>query len=400
MFIVCEPISLGMEHVPFNTGFLKTIRLAFPEKKICFYAELDHLNYVRKEIGDEIAISIEWHHIVPPPRPSKFFRRLFADFRIIKFLLEKMGTNFEDSVLVVTGNASILWALKYYIATSFKGKKVQVVIHGDFSTLTRTPRREILNPLYYVGSLKTALKLPGYQRLQHIVLEETIRYKVVGALPFLENSIFVFDHPVPVDGVLENIKDNDQKLDFPISFGYLGRATEKKGFSKFLEVASEITNQFPGKVKFHFIGRVSGKLLRKKASQLSCLNEMPGEERLNRSDYAERMRSLHYVCLFFENYYEFCASGVLMDSIAWQKPLIASQLTIFKSIEERFGDIGYLCKKDDFIEIIGQIIRSRDSGRYKRQVQNMRSVKSSRTPEALSLKYMEFVKAIEPKQIG
>ena len=398
MFIVCEPISLGMEHVPFNTALLRTIRLAFPEKKISFFSEAVHSNYVKEQIDEKDETSIEWHHVVPPARPSKFFKRLSKDFSIIKFLLEKKGKDSEDSVLVVTGNASILWALKYYTAFSHKNKKVQVVIHGDFSTLTRIPRREMLNPFYYVGCLKTALKLPGYQRLQHIVLEEAIRNKVLEALPFLEKSTYVFDHPVPVDGDHEINETNINTIDLPIRFGFIGHGTEKKGFSKFLEVACEITKQFPGKVKFHFIGRVSDKILRKKATQLSCLNEMPGKERLDRSDYAKRMQSLHYVCLFFKNYYEFCASGVLMDSIAWQKPVIASQLMIFKKIEEQFGDIGYLCAEDNISETIRGIIRDMDSTRYQKQVGNIGALKISRKPEILAIKYRELVNLLELRE--
>jgi glycosyltransferase involved in cell wall biosynthesis len=396
MFIVCEPIALGMEHVPFNASLLTTICIAFPNDEISFYAENDHAKFVQEQIGEELKAAINWRELVLPARHSKFLSRLSSDFRTIKFLLEKLECDHKKDVLVVTGNASILWALKYYTRSVHKNKKIQVVVHGNFSTLTRIPRREILNPLYYVGSLKTALKLPGYQRLQHIVLEEAVRYNVLRALPFLKDQIYVLDHPIPID----KKHDNNEaimapKKDLPIEFGYLGRATKQKGFFNYLEVATEISKRFPGRAKFHFIGRVSEKVRHSNINKIYHLTEMPNKERLSRSDYADRVKRLHYVCLFNDSYYDFCASGVLMDSIAWKKPIVASELMLFKTIQNRFGEIGYLCKPDEIVKTITNIINKRDDERYKNQVENLGLVKASRKPENLSIKYRHLVDLLE-----
>lgn len=381
-----------MEHVPVNTALLKTIRLAFPHDKISFYAEEAHLEFVREQIGKKIERSISWRKMVLPPRQANFFWRLAADFRIVKSLLKNLDENSGKDVLVITGNASILWALKYYTANSHSKKNIQVILHGDFSTINRTPRREILNPFYYAGCLKTALKLNGYQRLQHIVLEESVRSAIIQHMPFLQNSLFVFDHPVPVDEDNKNSNDSfNQHLDFPVQFGFLGYATEKKGFSQYLDVASEISMQFPGQANFHVIGQVSEEYKRKNFSKMAYIGEIPQKESpLNRNEYVDRLKCLHYVCMFYDKHYEFCASGVLMDSIAWEKPIIASQLMIFKNLQKRFGDIGYLCRKNEIAGTIRSILRAKDSTIYKRQVLNIRKLKTSRAPEALALKYSEL----------
>ena len=124
---------------------------------------------------------------------------------------------------------------------------------------------------------------------------------------------------------------------------------------------------------------------------MTFLSETVGTKEMSRNEYVNRIKNLHFVCLFYDKYYESCASGVLMDSIAWEKPIIATQLPIFRSLQKRFGDIGYLCRNNEFSETIGSIIRINDSARYKRQVVNMSQVKATRTPEALSMKYLEFV---------
>lgn len=387
MFLVCEPIAWGMEHVPFNAALLKTIRFAFPDGLICFYAEDSHLKQVQEQIGEELAVSIVWRKLVLPSRHSSFYTRLYSDFKTVKFLLNELNENPEKDVLVITGNASILWALKYYVRTVHNDKKVQVMLHGDFSTLHRTPRKSILNPLYYVGNLKTALRLSGYERLQHVVLEEAIRDAILKQMPFLQNSMRVLDHPIPIDRYYVEIKN----LDTPIHFGFLGRATETKGFSEYLSVASEISKRFSRQVKFHLIGRINENQRRANQSKMTLLSETPGTEWLSHNEYINRLKNLHFVCLFFNEYYECCASGVLIDSIAWEKPIIATQLPIFKTIQKRFGDIGYLCRNNEFGEIISSIVQKKDSDRYKRQVVNINHVKVSRMPETLAMKYMKLV---------
>jgi glycosyltransferase involved in cell wall biosynthesis len=390
MFLVCEAIAWGMEHVPFNSALLRTIRFAFPDEIIHFYAEESHLENVREQIGEKMAVSIVWKKLVLPTRHSSFYGRLFSDFKKVKFLLNELNENPKEDVLVITGNASILWALKYFTGTIHKDKRVQVIIHGDFSTLRRTPRKSILNPFYYVGSLKTALKMSGYEKIQHIVLEEAVRYAILKKMPFLRNSVSVLDHPIPVDR--QHIEINN--FDPPIQFGFLGRASEKKGFSEFLTVASEISERFSGQAKFHFIGRISDKQRLANHSKMAFLSETPGTERISRNEYVSRIKNLHFVCLFFDEYYECSASGVLMDSIAWRKPIIATQLPIFKSIQKRFGDIGYLCRNNEICETISSIIQKNDSDRYKHQVMNMNHVKDSRTPETLAMKYLELVNCL------
>ena len=215
-----------MEHVPFNAALLRTIRFAFPDDKIRFYAEESHSDHVREQIGPKFAAGIVWEKLVLPARHASFYSRLPWAFKTAMFLLNSLNEDPQKNVLVITGNASVLWALKFYLKSSHKDKKVQVVIHGDFSTLRRTPRRSILNPLYYPGSLKTALRMPGHDRLQHIVLEEPIRDEILKCMPFLRDSIGVLDHPIPPDD--HDVESNEFTM--PIQFGFLGRATEKKDF--------------------------------------------------------------------------------------------------------------------------------------------------------------------------
>ena len=385
MFLVCDPIVWGSEHVPFNSALIKIIRLAFPNDDISFYGEESHLDNVKKQIGIEYADSIMWEKLVLPHRQSGFIKRLRSDFKIIKFILNKLNKDPQRDVLVITGNSSLLWALKYFLHTVHKNRNIQVILHGGLDTLVK---RKSLRPHRRIGNIRTALSKFNQRHLRYIVLEESIRDAVLQRLPSLRDHIDVLDHPISLDK--QPLEKNN--LNLPIQFGFLGLATEHKGFHKYINVASEISAKFPGLANFHVIGRVGKKYDHLNIAEMNFLSTKPGPERLNRDQFVRLLNKLHFICLFFEDrYYEFCASGVLLDAKKWEKPVIATQLPIFKNIEREFGDIGYLCRNGEFSETIRTIMSKVDTERYKNQVQNMRHVKRSRTPEALANKYRELV---------
>ena len=235
------------------------------------------------------------------------------------------------------------------------------------------------------------MEIFSHKCIQFIVLEEPIRDAVLKELPYLSTRIGVLDHPIPLDE--KHIESNDFYP--PIQFGFLGLATEHKGFLKYLTVASEISTRFPGIASFHVIGRSNDQYKYLSFPEMTFLSTKPCTERLSRDKYIQGLKKLHYVCLFCgDRHYEFSASGVMLDSVAWGKPIIAAQLPIFKNLMNRFGDIGYLSKDDEFSETIGTILRKVDTNRYKRQVLNMHQVKKSRTPDSLAKKYRELVEEL------
>ncbi|MEW6571474.1 MAG: hypothetical protein AB1390_09915 [Nitrospirota bacterium] len=343
------------------------------------------MEHVKKHIGAEFANSIVWELLALPPRHSSFYKRLGSDIRTTRFLLNKLNQDPANHVLVITGNSSILWVLKFFVNTIHGDKKIQVIFHG---TLAALGSRRSLRPHKRICDMRVSLKRFNHRRIQYIVLEESIRDAVLQELPFLKDHIFVLDIPIPLD---EEAKGTDN-FSSPIQFGFLGLANEHKGFSKYLAVAEEISTKFPGLAEFHVVGRLGNQYRNLDIPGIAFLKDRPGVERLSRDEYTQRLSELNFVCFFCEDrYYKFSASAVLLDSIAWEKPIIAPRMPIFKNLERKFGDIGYLCENGDFSKVIGTILKEMDSDRYKRQVLNMRAAKNSRTPESLARKYRELV---------
>lgn len=391
-FLVCEPIAGGLEHVPFNAGLLRIIRTSYPAHRVIFCAEVEHASHVRSQLGETLASSIEWEEIVPAPRSASTFRRFPSDFRRIKVLLAALAGlsgRRSDAVCVLTsGNAAILWSLKLLINTFHRGAHVQVVLHGDFSKLRyRASLNQHLNPVYHLGSFRAAIKWACDRRIQYVVLEESVREVVVDKYPALRNRFRVLEHPLSGD----SSGASPMPFTVPLRFGFLGRAYESKGFSSFLKVAVAISNGFPGSAEFHLIGSINERQQKQFATELSFLASPPETATLSRDHFLDRLSRMHFICLFYDESYEFTASGVLLDCVEWRKPIVASMRSLFVKLERDFHDVGYLCDDDHYCEVISQILIASDAQRYLNQVEAMVAVGESRSPQVLARKYTELV---------
>jgi len=386
MIVVCEPICWESEHVPFNTAMLEIIRIAFPSEKIIFYAEQSHLKQVIKQIKFDIQSTIIWKEISIPPRHSKYSHRWKSDWKLANYLFKILNQDTFGHLLLTSITPPLLTAIKFLLSFIYKNKSVQIIFHGNLSTLSGWRSR---NPFIRIQDLKTALTLPSHKNIQYIVLEQPIRKELIYKLPSIAERVVVLNHPIP------SSEGGENTVDFcpPFRFGFLGLVTEGKGGGIFVKFASEISNKFPGHVEFHVIGRLENK---NEVLEISALTTKPGYQRLSREEYIRRLKALHFVCFpYFSNHYKLSPSGTLLDAIAWEKPFIASKLPIFRNLIYRFGDIGYLCSNEaEFRDCLEKIVKEADLNRYKKQVLSIRQVRYSRTPNSLATTYRDICKKL------
>jgi hypothetical protein len=234
--------------------------------------------------------------------------------------------------------------------------------------------------------MKSALTLPGNANIQYLVLEHSVCNAVLRNLPLLEGKIEAIEHPMcPNEGTSQTVE-----LREPIRFGFLGLADKPKGFPVFVELASRVTTKHGSRAEFHAIGHLP--LNGKPVDGTEGLSTKPGVTLMSRADFVQRVSMLHYVILPHEAAtYTLAASGVLLDAIAWQKPVIARKIPIFKAMFDRHGDIGYLFSDDSELrDIVEVILQTADKSRYRTQVMNLSSARKSRAPETLAKAYREM----------
>jgi glycosyltransferase involved in cell wall biosynthesis len=241
-------------------------------------------------------------------------------------------------------------------------------------------------PIRRFQDMKTALTLLGNNSIKYIVLEQSIRETVVNNFPMLLGKIDALEHPIsPGQAELCPID-----LAEPIRFGFLGLADKAKGFPLFVDLASHVTGKYKGRTEFHAIGHFprEGTVV----NRTEALATKPETTLMSRANFHDRVNLLHFVVLPHDPIpYTLTASGVLIDAIAWGKPVIARKIPIFEAMFERHGDIGHLFKDDlDLMDIVEYIVKVPDKSRYHRQVLNLRSARQSRMPENLATSYRQL----------
>jgi glycosyltransferase involved in cell wall biosynthesis len=387
MIVVCEPICWGWEHVPVNAALLEIVCRAFPSREIAFYAEASHLTKVKSELSGVASETVTWRPIPRPRRHAPPRARWYPDIKLITQLLSVVRKRRDGHLLLCLANPEMVLALKALVRLGVVGDTtIQIVCHGALAHIKGWRSR---NPFVRLRDWRTALTVGNDRRIQFIILEEPVRKTVIDLLPGIQSHVAQLDHPIlPNDS-----RDQDADFREPFRFGFLGLATDAKGFPAFLEMATILKQRFSDRVEFHAIGTVSPD---SPTLSMDALTVRPGNTKRERSEFVRAIRQLHYVCLPYRGtHYELSPSGVLMDAIAYGKPMLSVGIPLVKDLFQRFGDIGYLCSDtSSFCDTITKIVTEADEGRYRRQVKALRDVRESRTSEALFPAYQWFTQRL------
>ncbi len=389
MIIVCDPICHAGEHIPFNAGMLEVIRRAFPDERIFFLGEQSHVAQLKRQVTLPTTDSISWMTISIPDRYSRYSKRFCDELRIIWRQVKPLCQSANGILLFTAVQASTLVVLKLLSRFISHDLTLQVVLHG----LGDIGGKRSRHPIRRFQDMRTALTMPYGRNIQYLALEVDIKEAILKNLPSLDQQLEVIEHPIP---------PNEQALRLiglrpPVKFGFLGRAEEVRGFPVFLKLASAMVKEYQGKVEFHAIGRYNKK--EDFSSITDVLVTKPCMERLERRDFIEKAKKLHFVIFpLSPQFYHLAASGSVMDAIAWGKPVIARNIPILASLFRNYGDIGFIFDDEiELHEIVRNIIERGNDTHYKLQIDNMKKVREDRSTIVLAKTYRKIYAKMLPK---
>ena len=311
----------------------------------------------------------------------------FTSSRIVRHFLCTTSKGAACRLIFTSAYPSTVLAVKLARRLESRSIPVQMVLHGINGVVGRRYR----HPIRRFQDMKTALTTLGNNDLQYLVLEEPIRDNILKNLPALSGRVEVLAHPLPP----QEAESQATGLSVPLRLGFLGLASDAKGFPVFVATANGVRAKYGNQVEFHTIGRLPADCSR--VTGMEALATKPGMQRMGRSEFVLGVKQLHFVVLPHRaTPYGVSASGTLLDAMAWGKPVIARRIPIFERLFEKHGDIGYLFREDFELKvIIEQMLETPDKSRYEDQVINVRNARRCRTPELLALSYREICGAAQ-----
>lgn len=387
MIILCELEADGMVHSPVNIGLIRTICRAFPDETVLLFASASHLEATAGQIPPSEVPNLRPQAIRIPAMDAGPWRRFLPDIRHLGAWLAQVGDDEDCLLVLLSANTSSMFAVALLLALSRRRRLgVHLTLHSD---LAQVAGWRSANPLIRWQDYVSALLACRRDRARYLVLEPAVGDELEQALPALAGRVDALPHPVDP---AEADRAGETRPPPPVRIGFLGLATRQKGIDLFLQLARTCKDRLDGGVAFHIVGRLADKV---GEADLSGLASPPSSDRLDREDYLRGLTALHYICLPYQGrQYRFSASGVLLDAVAWRKPVIALRVPIVEDLFRHYGDIGYLCDDvDEMFDAVTSIERSFDPDRYDRQVTALTAIRDARLPRSLAARYRDVVGA-------
>lgn len=369
MLLVIEPVFRDFQHAPVNAGHLRAVALAFPTEKIAFAAHPTHRAAVFDILGPDLRDRFVEYDVAPPPAGGITFTRFRAQAEAMGRLIRALA---PTHLLCLAATPETLFALRLMVAL-WRNLRVTVVLHGMLADTvgwrSRDPRRRFFDD-------RSALNIADHPRIRFVALEKIIRQQGadLGRLdparcdvwPHVINPEEFCDvHHMPEPGRLR--------------IGFLGFATEDKGFSTFRQMARAAQAHPGGAFEFRAIGGLAEHL---GADDGSITSTGLG---LARPRFLAEVRALDFVFLALDDRrYTLTSSGSAMDCIAALRPVIALDGIAVRHYVAS-PPVGLIAADaGELVRLVERPAILADAGNYVTYRDNLRRLQAERSPQALA----------------
>lgn len=381
MIIVCEPQCFGFEHAEVNAALLLVVAKAYPNEKVLFLAENEHIHHVRQKIGDD-ANHIEYKTILIPHRHLINRRRFMVELRLVKKVFQYASRNKVEKLMFSSITSPGLISIKI-LQRFFPGLYCVVTPHGILETIKTAPPITSSERIFW---FRYALIFGNTDKIRYLVLGPSIAHELLNYFPAISKNIITIDLPYFFkDNKCEVLSFGEKSL-----FGSLGVGHRDKGVDMFFSLADEIkTRAKIGNSQFILIGPITDPSLNSNRTE-SVLIPSP-DQPLSREDFERYAESIDYAVFCYpRDSYQLRASGALFDAFSFAKPVIALRNAFFEHYFKIMGDIGYLCDSyEELKAVVQELCYKRDIEHYKLQRDNILQGRKILSIEHISKKLVD-----------
>ena len=380
---VFDFLSYEHVHLPFNEGYLRVLRAAYPGDRISFRGVREHIERLAAHTTDLANIKF---------LPCKSFETPFA----VSHHNPVAGRWAARQCLNVVAKATAGRRIRLTALLGFNASLLGVMSHG-WPGLRSAPLHMILhgqlgeamvwrsrNPLIRAADFISQLRRPLPRSARIVALELGVKETIVEVAPTISPAVVTLEHPILRS---EWAHHSPAMGTGRLKIGFVGHARRVKGFEVFVQLASSCSRE---DIEFHAIGHSSPET---DHLDTTALARRPSKIPLPREEYVQALGQLDLVCLPVDGRaYESTGSGTVSDAVAALKPMIVFRNRTMEAIFARYGAIGWLVdNRDDLFALV----RTFDPTEFARQrsiwIDNLKAIRKARSPEALAKSYAAAV---------
>jgi hypothetical protein len=379
--ILFEPYCWGIEHASFNAAFARTVALAYPEGRVIFCGEDEHVEDVQSILrrNGENNSCLSFLKIRIYRRNAPKWRRVRNEFSLLRRIKRVAADNNCDLLVLCSVTGFGLFSLSISMRLAALSVPVVAVPHSILADLEES--RSVMP-----WTIGRALSMNYKHKIKFIALSESVYDNVMKTLPGQESRWVVLDLPYFFDA---DIGKKSATIDKPakVGFGFFGTASSGKGFDLFCHLAGMLAPKHPD-CQFTLIGFHFG------WNSMICCNHVEGVSGtpLSLDEFQKRASNATYsVWLANPERYRLTASATFLDSLAYLKPGIYLRNAYVEHYFDRMGDIGYLCDSyEDVVETVNSILRCFPKERYQQQIGNILRGRYIFSPEFLAPRFKKI----------
>lgn len=381
--IFVEHIKDGIDHIDGNAALIASFLLANSDKEHYFFAGESHFDNVKRLLAkSDLCNNLNLVKIKPLNDFTREYKLLLSDLKIVFDVFNFAKKNRIINITFLYTTTFLLYYIKFLLPF-YPDIKVFCMVHGELERIDVKKYSEtfannrILMFLYaLVFGLYFPLKLKNSSRLKYLVYGESIRQNAIKIIPKLTDSMIAIPHPVlwEKDIVPQDIS-NKIVITVP---GIVAPRKNQRYLQELLLDLSSIKN-IEEKCLFKFAGRILGADFYNIFKNCSFIDKTAfPTDKLSFEHRNSLITECNYTLYTYsKDSYKLIASGAFIDSINFEKPIIAIKNNYIEYYFKKYGDIGYLCDSyDELKEIVLNLIENVDINRYNQQIQNIKTIKN------------------------
>jgi hypothetical protein len=341
--IIFEPQCIGFVHAKVNAAYILLYSKAFPNNEIIFYGEAQHIKLISDELISH-AVSIKYIPINIPDIKQSYIDRLICEFRNVSNIF-KVAKQKRLNVFFLSITSATLLAVKLF--SLGLNRNVFIVIHGVLEKIIKRPSR-ILDRVFWFRYYLTSF---NFRHIKYILISKFIEENTLQLFPKLRDYSCSLDLPYDLSKPVINHLPKSSK----IIFASAGVAAIAKGSHHFFELAQDILHkESKSNLEFCYIGQFVDEGMMPFVNNYVTLPSM--DSPLNQTDYQKYFMRADFLVFFYpKDSYKLIFSGVFMDAVKYEKPIIAIKNDFFSYYFEKYGDLGWLC--EDYQEVLSLVLK-------------------------------------------
>lgn len=342
-YVIFEPQCIGFVHAKVNAAYILLFSKAFPNEEIVFLGDAAHIDLIREELSVH-ALDVQYIPIQIPNVEQSYLARFLCEFRnaLNVFHIAKRR---QSNILLLSITSQTLLAVKL-LGLAVR-KKIFIVVHGILERIIQPP----MGILHRIFWFKYYLTILNMRNLKYIMIGEFIESNALALLPNLKG----YTRPLDLPYDFSNPADGELKKSLNIVFASAGVAAIAKGSHRFFELADDIVKKKKiSNVEFVYIGQFVDRSMRSLENDSVLLPSR--DEPLEQSTYQSYFLKSDFLVFFYpKDSYKLIFSGVFMDAVKFEKPIIAIKNEFFSYYFKKYGTLGWLC--EDYQEVRDLVVR-------------------------------------------